>query len=276
LGETQLLSLHLQSKSLYVSAAIDLVQTLIDTLKEWRDSEEVVNKLYMTAEEKSRNCDINIITEARSRTRKIPAKFKNAIVMETVGREEVRGQPLFRTHVYIAVLDCFISELESRFSIASSAAMQGIHALTPGQADFLNIDILSNFAQVYHANIEDIVHEIHQLKWTIQRTEASGKVLKLSTALDLIKFIEPYKVAFHEFYKLLNIAIVLPVTSAACERHFSALKLIKTHLRTTMCDSRLSNIALLSIESGRAKSLDLNQFVDEFDAQHKNKRLTLH
>ena len=39
---------------------------------------------------------------------------------------------------------------------------------------------------------------------------------------------------------------------------------------------RLSNIAVLSIEATRAESIDLDEFVDEFDAKHNNRKLALH
>src|SRR6218665_2533868 len=96
------------------------------------------------------------------------------------------------------------------------------------------------------------------------------------TMIDLACFLEPYKLAFHEIYRLLNIASVLPVTSAACERSFSALKLIKTYLRSTMSDIRLSSLALLSIECVRAESINMDAFVDEFDSRHDNRKLALH
>ena len=43
-----------------------------------------------------------------------------------------------------------------------------------------------------------------------------------------------------------------------------------------MCHDRLSQLALLSNESNRAESLDLEQFVDEFDSRHDNRRIKLH
>ena len=39
---------------------------------------------------------------------------------------------------------------------------------------------------------------------------------------------------------------------------------------------RLSQLALLSIESNRAESLDLERFLDEFDSRHGNRRIKLH
>ena len=89
-------------------------------------------------------------------------------------------------------------------------------------------------------------------------------------------FLAPYKAAFDCLYKLLLITVTLPVTSASCERSFSKMKLVKTFLRNSMTSDRLSNIALLSIESKRAESIDMDSFVDEFDSRHANRRIKLH
>ena len=67
-----------------------------------------------------------------------------------------------------------------------------------------------------------------------------------------------YAEAFYELNRLIGIAVTLPVTSVKAERSFSCLKLmIKTHLRTTMLDDRLSDIAVLFVHSQRANMLDL-------------------
>ena len=93
---------------------------------------------------------------------------------------------------------------------------------------------------------------------------------------ELAIFLDPYQLAFHELYRLAHIALVLPVSTASCERSFSAMKLIKSYLRSTMCDGRLSSIASLSIESARAEAIDLNKFIEEFDLRHGNRKLALH
>jgi len=41
------------------------------------------------------------------------------------------------------------------------------------------------------------------------------------TMLELAKFLLPYQLAFQDTYRLLNIALTLPATSASC-LHFSA------------------------------------------------------
>jgi len=53
------------------------------------------------------------------------------------------------------------------------------------------------------------------------------------------------------------------------------LLLIKTHLRTTMLDDRLSDIAVLSVHSQRANALDLDLVVDNFANKYPNCRIVL-
>ena len=55
----------------------------------------------------------------------------------------------------------------------------------------------------------------------------------------------------------LRLLLTLPVTVASGERSFSKLKLIKTYLRTTMSQDRLSDLGILSIEQDIRKSLDM-------------------
>ena len=66
----------------------------------------------------------------------------------------------------------------------------------------------------------------------------------------------------------LRILLTIPVTVASAERIFSKLRLIKTYLRSTMADERLSFLAILSIENDVAYELDLSTAIRQF-AQSK-------
>lgn len=68
----------------------------------------------------------------------------------------------------------------------------------------------------------------------------------------------------------LKLFLTLPVTVATAERSFSKLKLIKTFLRSTMSQERLSSLALLSIENARARNIDIKDAVKDF--AHQNAR----
>ncbi|KAF0761100.1 zinc finger MYM-type protein 1-like, partial [Aphis craccivora] len=53
---------------------------------------------------------------------------------------------------------------------------------------------------------------------------------------------------FPSLYTALCIALTLPVSSASPERAFSKLKLIKTRLRSSMCEERLESLMMISCE----------------------------
>ncbi|XP_034029523.1 EF-hand domain-containing family member B [Thalassophryne amazonica] len=63
--------------------------------------------------------------------------------------------------------------------------------------------------------------------------------------------LEPYKDTVMDLYKLVCIAVTLPVTSSACERSFSCLKLLKTYLRNSSGNNRTSNLVVISVNSRR-------------------------
>ena len=62
----------------------------------------------------------------------------------------------------------------------------------------------------------------------------------------------------------LRILLTLSVSVASRERRFSKLKLIKTYLRSTMSQSRLVDLATISIECDYASILELKELVETF------------
>ena len=76
---------------------------------------------------------------------------------------------------------------------------------------------------------------------------------------DVLCELTPLKLAFKNLITVVQIAMTIGITSAKCERCFSALKIIKTHRRSTMNDEdRLNDIAILSIEKDLSNQLDLD------------------
>ena len=65
-------------------------------------------------------------------------------------------------------------------------------------------------------------------------------------------------------YDIYKRALVTPITSAECERSFSALKRIQTYLRATMGQNRLNSMAILSIESKIAAQIDIKKVLKKF------------
>ena len=98
---------------------------------------------------------------------------------------------------------------------------------------------------------------------------------KPNTLVSFVSFIERYQDAFPEVYRLGVIAVCLPVSTASCERSFSALRQIKTWVRNSMSSEKLSSLAILAIERERTQSLDNEKIIDAFAVNHNNRRIAL-
>jgi hypothetical protein len=69
---------------------------------------------------------------------------------------------------------------------------------------------------------------------------------------------------FPQIFKLCELVLTMPATSAADERSFSALKILKNYLRNSQSQDRLSSLALINIEKSFLKKLQPKpSFVDE-------------
>jgi hAT family dimerisation domain. len=73
----------------------------------------------------------------------------------------------------------------------------------------------------------------------------------------------------------LRVLSTIPVTVGSGERSFSKLKLIKTYLRSTISQSRLTNLETLSIENEIAENIDFDNLIKEF-ADRKGKKVTFY
>ena len=62
--------------------------------------------------------------------------------------------------------------------------------------------------------------------------------------------------SFPNIHSLLVIACTLPITSAEAERSFSLLRRIKTYLRSTMGEERMSDLGVIAMHYGERISVD--------------------
>ena len=122
---------------------------------------------------------------------------------------------------------------------------------------------------------DDISDELYDqmmlLKLTLGVKLADVKTIRELAEFLLIKHAE-LSSSFSEVITVCLLYLTLPVTVASAEISFSKLKLIKTYLRSTMCQVRLSSFGMLSIESQRLNDLNIDQIIDNFaDAKSRRK-----
>ncbi|PWA52471.1 zinc finger MYM-type protein 1 [Artemisia annua] len=62
-------------------------------------------------------------------------------------------------------------------------------------------------------------------------------------------------------YRILS---TIPVTVASAERSFSKLKLLKSYLRSTISQERLSGLAMIAIENGILEDINCEELINQF------------
>jgi hypothetical protein len=91
--------------------------------------------------------------------------------------------------------------------------------------------------------------------------------------LDALKYLSKFSLfdVFPNLWVALRILLSLPVSVASGERSFSRLKLIKNDLRSTMGQSRLNELGLLSVENDVARRIDFTDVISSFANEESRK-----
>ncbi len=201
------------------------------------------------------------------RSKVIPTRFKDSFITSTIGhRKELVTEEDYRDNIYYPLIDAILVEMRDRFSPSNIALLSSVSSISPQSKSFLDYDLLLPLAVHIHCDTNHLFNEIQVLKPMLE-----GKAL--SSLTDLYHQIMPLKDAFPNMMSMIKAALTIPVSSTTCERVFSKMKLIKTRIRTTMADERLSDLCVLSIE--RDFEVDYEQVVDQFSISHNNSRIML-
>ena len=172
----------------------------------------------------------------------------------------------YRRTVTIPMLDHILSEIESRFSAHQKTALLGLY-LIPSLLVSKTLeevtDELTQLVKMYAGDLTDnFFSELHQwyLKWEHEKN---------THGINAQAFLTLY-LRFHPTMPTLvsscGILCTLPVTSCSAERSFSALKRVKSSLRSSMGNERLSALTLLHIH--RDIDIDITEVTNEFARRH--------
>ncbi|KAK4729464.1 hypothetical protein R3W88_022452 [Solanum pinnatisectum] len=115
-----------------------------------------------------------------------------------------------------------------------------------------------------HSNIDglDIFSELKVLREIIK--------IEDNTLIEILNQIKRLD-SFPNAYIAYRIMLTIPVTVASAERSFSKLKIIKSYLRSTMSQKKLSGLAILSIEKELLEEIDYTKIINNFASQKARK-----
>ena len=87
-------------------------------------------------------------------------------------------------------------------------------------------------------------------------------------AIDSLSLVHYNKNLIPAIFRILRIFSTIPITTATSERRFSTLKRIKTHLRNSMGEERLTGLALISVH-GREIQLEPEEIINEMSKSNR-------
>ena len=127
-------------------------------------------------------------------------------------------------------------------------------------------DIYSHYGEDMHMSLDEFKREVTRWRHRLLLSE-EGSPQSLVETLDYAN-----AELYPGIYLTIKTLLTYPVTTCVTERSFSGMKRLKTPLRSTMSDERLSSLAVLHVH--KHKKVDADQVISEF-AGKKDRRLSL-
>lgn len=260
---------YLQKSGLTLEKSVIKLKALASFLHEHRD--ETVKKAIIYAREQCTELEISIERRGRTKKKKIMPGEKAQDAGLTLEEETRRSM--------LECQDTFYTELIHR-----SKAMEDIasvfSALQPkillyGTEEELRAVVPMLTSTFTELTDNSIILEIGRIRRHMVAAKINLKDAEIWTAFEFLSFIVKWD--FSDSLPSLSLAmriyLTICVSVASCERSFSKLKLIKTYLRSTMSQNRLTNLAILSIEKEHTKNIDFNDLIETFSAIKARKHL---
>ena len=263
LGETVLshsdnLSRTLQKGDISASEGQGVAEMTVTCLKTLRTDD---NFALFWSKVTKKATQLNIDEPALPRKRK-----------RTVRYESGNAAPEFHTSIegyyrqaYFEVLDVICSTIEDRFR-------------QPGYQLYSNLEqlLLKAVCKENYSSEFDFVTKfygpdlnVHALEMQLQIFATNFIMERKKTSIkDILKYLRNISSAqralLSEICIIAKLILVMPATNAVSERSFSALRRVKTYLRSTMKQTRLNHLMILHVHKDITDSLNLNDIGNEF------------
>jgi hypothetical protein len=265
------LSQLLQSEAIHYAAAATCISATQTNLTSLRSNEEWMT-VWEVAVSIAKKCDIAVTPLRARRPRTPPRQLEESFVITnnttTTGDTSCEE---YRTVVYYATIDVLLTELNDRFSELNLSLLRSLEALIPTSTQFLDVTLIKPFLIHLDLSEASFISEAATAKAYLEyglNDYDSGTFHKVYHHLSQVP------ACFPTILRCYQIALTRGVSTVTAERSFSSLRRIKTYLRSTMSQDRLSNLALFHIERDLSSKLwnELDKLVIEFSQQHRQWR----
>lgn len=265
-----LVTLHALSEIL--SATITLSRVLQTKSLDKQLAKNIINNTKKILNDKRKNAD-SVFRKIFDDTTKMMLTLGTEMTLPRITARQTNrpnakaesAEAYYRVNIFIPLLDSIIEDLNDRFTDEILNVFE-LNVLVPNiilektQSDLHLLNdsvnsILDYMMKVNPMNDIDILSmnlKSELLFWSEYWKQKSTKIP--DCALSALK--ECSKEIYPTINMLLQILCTIPVTVASAERSFSSLKRLKSWLRSTMSQEKLSGLALLHIHR------DINVYVE--------------
>ena len=249
------LTVKLQKASNYIFAAYELVsdvQMEMELLK--INCEEEFHLWFSEVKAQAQELDI-VVSTPRITARQVHRENTPADSPEVY----------YRRNLMIPFLDHITTELERRFGPIHQTKVKLLGLIPSVAASYPHASIVE-VGEMYKADLPSyhmLSTEFGRWKLKYSSTPEARRPATLEKALQVCD-----KDDFPNISILLAIACTLPVTTCETERSNSQLKLLKTYLRSTMTEERLSSLAMIKIHRTMIDNLDFDKLLIDFSNKH--------
>lgn len=271
LNKINYVSKVLQKRDIVLDEASKALEETTDKLKKYRNDFESFESFKSKATETARKYDIDP-TFPEKRRRKTKKHFDELASDHRFENQE----EVFRVTIFNSVLDIIINQLDARF-IGMSTICKSFDFLIPKNLLSWNETILLQKCNQFQKKYCDIIGPTFSLQFLNVYHLILPQLMETWSIRQLCKVIITkfgvLECDLTEVYTAMLLFHTIPVTSAAAERSFSKLKIIKKYLRNSIRQDRLRHLSLIAIENEAASNLDLSEIIDEFAKIKARKRL---
>ena len=171
-----------------------------------------------------------------------------------------------------------INELTQRFSQPSFTFLQETEKLIIDSCNGLSPKMSENFKAVCNVDVDinKLAIELSMLPDVLKTANQEHKlgikkVTTINTVCELFNTCTFAKSMLLNVHRLLRIYLTVPMTSATAERTFSALRRVKSYLRSTMGQSHLNHVIILNAHKQRTNELDICEVAKDFAGKNSRR-----
>ena len=265
------LSATLQQPDLSSVEGYEIAMLVVKTLETLR-SEKDFDLFWMKVEHVRADLDVDVASLPRRRKR--PRKYEDGLA-EAEFHSDAKAK--YRQD-YFEALDLAITSIKTRFMQPGYKIFSQIEQLLLKSCDGSNHDLELETVCGFFVddfNQAGLAAELRTLRELFSQRASGCAKATVNALKDVLTSLSPSQsLLIANVWRLFQLLLVLPATNATSERSFSALRRIKSYLRSTMAQSRLNHLMILHYHRDRTAQLSISAVGNEYILRNSTRQST--